>query len=278
MTTETVTIDLSAAKQEPSLEEQAKAAGIDVEGIDPNATAQTAKSEKILGKFENYDALEAAYKELEKKLGTPHELVEDTTAQRTEPEAKTETKTETNTADTQQQQNAEEAVTKAGLDLNEVSQRYWDNGEKLDPADYEKLDKAGYPKGIVDQFIEGVNASRTLARQAVFNTVGGEENYTSMLEWAKASFSTDEVRAYNDAVNSGDQAKTMFAVNGLKARYEATNGNEPTNTVAARAGRADGGRFDSIAQLMEAMRDPKYNSDPAYRRTVEQKLSRSDIM
>lgn len=280
MATETITIDRSKAAAEPSIEEQAIAAGIDVGNVDPNATQQTAKepSEKILGKFETQDALIEAYKQLEKKLGqTSTDNKEgEPEIERTEPETPS---TETNADETAQRQVADEATKKAGLNLNEVSERYWQNGEKLDDADYAKLETAGYPKNLVDQYIAGLTASRTLARNAVFNTVGGEENYTSMLTWAKANFSAGEVTAYNEAVNSGDQAKTLMAVNGLKARYDNTVGREPSNPIEARAGRATGGeRYESMAQLMEDMANPKYHKDPAFRKGVETKLSRSDIM
>ncbi len=38
-----------------------------------------------------------------------------------------------------------------------------------------------------------------------------------------------------------------------------------------------GDQFKSQAQVVEAMNDPKYDNDPAYRREVMEKLERSDI-
>ena len=38
-----------------------------------------------------------------------------------------------------------------------------------------------------------------------------------------------------------------------------------------------GDQFKSNAQLVEAMNDPKYENDPAYRREVMEKLERSNI-
>lgn len=280
MSTESLIIDTSKEAVEPSLEEQALAAGIDVKGVDPEAPAQTAKepSQKILGKFESQEALIEAYKQLEKKLGASSNDKEGATQEeRIEPEA--DDKIEENKKELPTSEEVAKAATeKAGLDLNELSQKYWTNGEKLEDGDYEKLEKAGFPKGLVEQFIEGEKAKQTLTRNTVFNSVGGEDSYKSMVAWAKTSYSADEVRAYDEAVNSGDNAKVMNAVKGLKARFEVENGSEPSRTIEARSGRSEGSRYESVAQLMADMRNPKYNSDPSYRRGVEQKLSRSDIM
>ena len=38
------------------------------------------------------------------------------------------------------------------------------------------------------------------------------------------------------------------------------------------------GAFRSLAELTEAMKDPRYRKDPAYRRDVESRLSSSNIL
>jgi hypothetical protein len=96
-----------------------------------------------------------------------------------------------------------------------------------------------------------------------------------MVSWAQANMSEAEIDAYNTAVNSTNPDVIKMAVMGLKGRYEATNGAEPA-LVSGDLGGVTGAVFESWAQVREAMRDPKYAKDPAYRREVEQKLGRSN--
>ncbi|MFZ9656653.1 MAG: capsid assembly protein, partial [Limnohabitans sp.] len=37
-------------------------------------------------------------------------------------------------------------------------------------------------------------------------------------------------------------------------------------------------KFESTAQVVEAMSDPKYQADPAFRRKVQEKLARSNVL
>ena len=74
---------------------------------------------------------------------------------------------------------------------------------------------------------------------------------------------------------SGTESARL-AAQGLHARYVAANGAEPALVTGATAGQS-GDVFSSTAQLVEAMRDPRYAADPAYRATVEAKLARSSI-
>jgi hypothetical protein len=112
----------------------------------------------------------------------------------------------------------------------------------------------------------------------MFDSVGGEEAYGSMMEWASTNLTSNETQAYNDTMNSGNSDQIQMTVHGLKARYTAANGSDPKlisgDTTSANAG----GRFDSVAQLTEAMRDPRYAKDSAFRQSVQNKLSNSSIL
>ncbi|CLP71539.1 Uncharacterised protein [Mycobacterium tuberculosis] len=66
-----------------------------------------------------------------------------------------------------------------------------------------------------------------------------------------------------------------MAILGLKARYDAANGSEPT--LLGGNAKASEDVFRSTAELTAAMKDPRYKKDPAYREDVKQKLARSNI-
>ena len=130
----------------------------------------------------------------------------------------------------------------------------------------------------MDSYIAGQEQLATSMRTKMFDSVGGEETYTTMMEWASTNLNAGEVEAYNTTMNSGNTDQIQMSVHGLKARYTAANGSDPKlisgDTAAANAG----GRFDSVAQLTEAMRDPRYAKDSAFRQSVQNKLANSSIL
>jgi hypothetical protein len=198
MTTATSTIVTETPN--PSLQETAAAMGIDPATVtaDVNGAVQAdpvkpvseatakARPDNIPEKFwnaekgeVNTEALLKSYSELEKKSSTPKADAEGETSAE-EAGTSEETKPEPTAEEL-----AKQATDKAGINLEEVSSRYWETG-KISDDDYAALEKAGYPKHLVDQFAAGQQAVVEIERQQVFNLTGGEEGYKSMIEWAKS--------------------------------------------------------------------------------------------
>jgi hypothetical protein len=271
---ESITIDKSNDTPEPTLEEQARAAGIDPTGIDPTATSQTAEPRPawLPPKFKTPADMAAAYAELERKQSSQKTAEPQPDSNEAEDVEEDDDKTEDNNEE------VEKTVEKAtGLNFDELATEFWSNNETLADERYEQLEQAGIPRSYVDAFIEGQKAIVNQTRNSVFTAVGGEGNYEKMLTWAAKSMSEAEVNAYNDAVNGNDMNKVMLAVNGLKARYETQVGFEPTREIGGKT-KASNDVYESIAQLQTDMSNPKYYKDEAFRARVEAKLSRSDIL
>ena len=55
------------------------------------------------------------------------------------------------------------------------------------------------------------------------------------------------------------------------------NGSSP-NLIQGTTGTSGSGAYKSLIQMSEAMRDPRYNSDPAFREEVTRKLEASNLM
>ena len=257
-----VSIDTSKDVAQPTLEEEAAKY--------TEAVPEEDRPDWLPEKFKSAEDLAKAYSELEKKLGTKPEPVE---------EPQTEEKASEDTSEEEDQtpeDQAREATEKAGLNFDKLSEKYWNQGA-LDDADYKALEKSGIPKAVVDQFIAGQEAILNTTKTQVLSTVGGEESYNEMTEWAADNFSKEEINAYNEAVNSGSLDMAMMAVKGLKARYEAEIGFEPKREIRGATAKAGSSVYRSVAELESDMRDPRYKNDPAYRKDVERKLSRSDI-
>ena len=68
-----------------------------------------------------------------------------------------------------------------------------------------------------------------------------------------------------------------MAIRGLHAQFSADSGDGKPLVHGNNSATADGSGFKSRAQMIEAMQDSKYQSDPAYRAEVEAKLARSSF-
>ena len=171
---------------------------------------------------------------------------------------------------------AEAIVESAGLDMVSLSEEYADSGE-LTPESYSKLEAVGITKDVVDAYINGQNAIISQAKSSAFELAGGEEGYTSMIEWAKANLSDGEIKAYNNNVNSLDAGVRETVIRGLHARYIGAEGSGG-DLVAGKSGSASKGTaYESNAQLMADMSDKRYATDEVFRKQVQDKLARSSL-
>lgn len=172
-----------------------------------------------------------------------------------------------------------EALAQVGLDYNKYAESYAANG-KLSDADYAEMAAKNIPRAVVDAHIaalvKSAESEASALRSSVFEAVGGEESYGKMSEWAKANVPKDQLEAYNRVVDSGDINSIRLAVSGLHAKYTAAVGSEPNLLGGSAPGNASGDVFKSTAQLVEAMKDPRYSRDPAYRAEIEARLARSN--
>jgi hypothetical protein len=112
--------------------------------------------------------------------------------------------------------------------------------------------------------------------QVLQNIVGGEEGYKSMMQWANNNLGKQEIAMYNSVMEKADPASCFFAVQALANLYNNEVGSEGQMlTGGPSAETAD--VFRSQAEVVQAMSDPRYDKDPAFRQDVFDKLNRSDI-
>ena len=209
-------------------------------------------------KFKSPEDMAKAYAELESKLGQkPAEAPKD------EPQATP--------------QDADKALADAGLNLQDFSAEFAKNGSLSDES-YEKLQKAGFDRNLVDQYIEGQRALASQYETSIMQEVGGSDKYTEMVTWAKANMSAAEIEAYNAAVSSGNKEQAKLAVLGLNAKYLQNVGSDPQRLIGGQGSGASADVFESMAQVTAAMKDPQYKNDPAFRAKVQAKLARSNVI
>lgn len=208
-------------------------------------------------------ALLASYNHLEQKLGGGPEVVEETPTEEPDSTEEVEASEE------------EDAPPPEGA-LDKYSQEFFESGE-LKEESYTALESMGYPKDLVNSFIEGQKALVANEQESLYAEVGGAEAYSKMSEWAAMNMTEEAKLAYNSAVQSGDMEQARLAIRGLRDSYSQSEGVAP-NLLQGKANRMPAAApFRSTAQLVEAMSNPKYKTDPAYREDVENRLRGSQL-
>ena len=112
--------------------------------------------------------------------------------------------------------------------------------------------------------------------QELMDAVGGEKAYKSMLDWAGDNFAKEEVEMYDSVMESGNPNAIFFAVQALSARYNDAVGTDG-QLLTGRGAQNTDDSFKSQAELVQAMNDPRYERDPAYRQELMRRLENSDV-
>ena len=170
--------------------------------------------------------------------------------------------------------NAEEAEAEAPQGLDKFYTEFADNGE-LSEKSYTDLAKQGLDKTLVDSYIAGQKLVADTNTKAIQDVVGGKEEYTELMDWASKNLSAPETKVFNDMVDSGDIETAKFAVQGLMSKAGATS--KQPSLYEGSSDEVSKDAFGSVAQVTEAMNDPRYDKDPAYRKSVEDKIGRSTV-
>ena len=229
---------------------------------------------KFAGKYESVEELEKGYAELQKKLSGQEETTEEVSDS-------TEETTPTNASEIYGEYIGSR-LDEAGVDYQGMNTKWQETG-KLEDDDYKALEGAGFSKDMVEAYLDGVQYraeqdSQLAAKEvaAIKNEFGGEQVYTEMIQWAAGNLDKGEIDAFNSMLKTSNPHQIRIAVAGIQAAYMNNAPREP-KLVGGRASRAAATKFESTAQVVAAMNDPKYKEDPAYRKQVEEKLSRSKV-
>ena len=217
----------------------------------------------LAGKYKDAEELEKAYIELQGKLGKPKEE-----------EPKEEPKAE----ETKEEEPKEEEPDYEFLDKlweesknEKYSDDILDKLNDMKPADVAQL-YLNYRSGVDSEPQELSQEQATELQQSV----GGEKQYNTMLQWASNNFDEAEISRYDKVMESGDPDAAYFAVQALAARYNDGVGVEG-KMLTGKPAKSEGDQFRSQAEVVRAMSDPRYEKDPAYRQDVYDKLERSNV-
>ena len=219
----------------------------------------------LAGKYKSAEELEKAYKELESKLG------QQDSPEKAEPAPEPEPTSLSDNANV----------------ITDASDEFYANNGKLSPETIQKFQGMS-SSDLVNAYLEVTKSPDWQAAppaqvqdvtesqiNEVKNFAGGEQEYQSMVQWAGQNLDAQAIKAFDDIVASGSIETIKFAVSGLKSQYLNAVGYEG-KMVQGKAAKETGDVFRSQAELVAAMSDRRYDSDPAYRQDVIEKLERSD--
>ena len=222
---------------------------------------QQDQEQMLAAKYKNAQELESAYLELQKKLGESNTTEESTEETVEEQEEEQEEGPDASLLDRLWEESKGEFSEET---LKELAEAKPGDLAKM-YLEYRNEMQSNEPRQLTEQDVQGLKG-----------VVGGEENYDNMVQWASQNMSEDEVTLYDEVMDSGNPAAAYFAVQALAYKYQDSIGVEG-NLIQGKAPSNNQNVFRSQAELVEAMNDPRYSRDPAYRQEIMQKLERSDI-
>ena len=232
------------------------------------------QNQLLAGKYENAQELEKAYIEFQKKLGEDGQ------------DSKAEAESESKEVLPEESEEGSKETSPAVALVTEASNEYYANEGKLSDETIEKFSSMS-SKDLVNAYMDIVKNNpqdQTAPAQdisdadinVIKNSVGGEAQYSNMINWAGQNLDAKATEAFDNVVNSGNVQMIRLAVAGLKAQFDEANGYEG-RMLTGKAPQTSGDVFRSQQELVSAMSDSRYDSDPAYRQDVLEKLDRSDV-
>ena len=224
----------------------------------------------LAGKYKNAEELEAAYISLQKKLGNPKE-------REAPEESETTEDTEDNVEDTETEEFEESSADPTLFDrLYEESQNEFTDDTLRELAQANPQDLA---KMYLDYRYNNTQVRPELSDDDVSTlkgSVGGNEAYNEMLQWAGQNLSEAEISMYDSVMESGNAGAAYFAMQALNYQFKDSVGVDG-NLLQGKAPTSTKQGFKSQAEVVSAMQDPRYDRDPAYRQEVMAKLESSNV-
>jgi len=210
----------------------------------------------LAGKYKSAEELERGYLELQKRLSSKQ--------QDEEPVEQVEEEQEEDT----QEESLYEII------MESFREGKWDQATVNQVAEMNPIDVANMFLENSQQQTEPIASSEDI--QDIQNSVGGNESYASMMQWASQNLSEQEISMYDAVMDRGDPLGMYFAAQALYGRFQDAVGVDG-ELLTGSAPRNSADVYRSQAEVVRAMSDPRYDNDPAYRNDVAVKLERSNL-
>lgn len=271
--------------QETTPLSQEDVAKLSSENVDENG--------KILGKFNSQEELIKSYKELE-KLNTEKNQ-EPLTQEQEEPESTIDQAgdwdqfyLEDGTVDYAKTKEAYgeklgELFEENNVDPFKISKHFHENNGTITNEMYDELMSTGLTKSVIDTYLNGRADEQGYTQQVdpyndIVAIAGGEAQYREMLEYV-GTLPSDQIDAFNTIVDAKtpNVPKIAVTVQNMYNQYKQAMGIEPQLMSGKASNTPSIKTFKSNAEVVAAMRDPRYKKDIAYQHEVQRRLNQSDV-
>ena len=142
-------------------------------------------------------------------------------------------------------------LTAKGLDFDALADEY-DKTGSLSADSLTALEKAGYPKQMVDAYLAGLDAMADRFVGEVVKMAGGEDSYKALAQYLQTQ-PKNVIDGFNAALQSGSMAQIQLAIGGIDKTV--------WHSQPQRHGRAAGTR--RIAGLSDHRRNDERHERPA---------------
>lgn len=148
---------------------------------------------------------------------------------------------------------------------------------KIADKTLEALEAKGISKAQVENYVRGTTELGNHLVSELQDTVGGEESFNALLDWAGQNLSDAEIAAYDQAIDDGNPAMAKMLLRGMKSTYDATMGQDPDLVGGENTPRTSGVKpFGNEDMIVKAMGDERYETDPDYTRKVNERLAATE--
>jgi len=183
-------------------------------------------------------------------------------------------------------ENLADVFQEAGIDPWDMNDHFYQNDGTLTNEMYDQLNEAGFSDEVIDAYLGGLRSqmgyddSETIALSdseisQIKNIAGGDEGYQRLVDWAGQNLPQEDIEAFDEVINTANQAAVRFAVKALMSQYEDAMGRDPELVTGKQSSQGEG--YRSMAEVVRDMSDSRYDTDEAYRMDVMRKLERSNL-
>jgi len=253
------------------------------------------QQELLAGKYRNAEELEKAYIELQQRLGR-NDADDDSGEEDVEYDSDEEVQGDFERYDEEGYVNFDavkeaygdnlaDVFQNAGIDPWAMNDHFYENDGTLTDEMYDQLNEAGFSDATIDAYLGGLRsqlgydaAESTLSDREITNIkniAGGDEGYAQVVQWASENLPQEDIEAFDEVINTANEAAVRFAVKALVSQYEDAVGRTPELVTGKQS--STGQAYRSMAEVVRDMNDPRYDNDDAYRMDVMRKLERSNI-
>lgn len=154
-----------------------------------------------------------------------------------------------------------------------------DSTNTISADTYQQLKDYGIPDAILDGYIGLLENNKNYMQSVTAEYAGGQENLDTIFEWASTNLNEEEIANYNSILETPNW---RMAIDSLRVSADvglppATSASSSPQLVEGQNLSDSGLGFPSKQQMVEAMSDPRYKNDPAFRNQVRLRVGNSNF-